>query len=339
MEAARCLVRERDGVVVIIATEGFMERILHGSAKTTHAIRGELQRSQASVASLARRFVINKKTVIKWRKRQSVEDMPMGPKERCSTVLTPIEEAAIVALRVQARLPLDDVYVAPKEVIPHLTRSSLHRCLQHYGISWLPKADRKKPKKFKQYEIGYFHIDIAELRHEGGKGFLFVAVDRISKLVFARIYRKANKLAAAAFLKVLVKAVPYKIHTILTDNGVQFTDRYQNDGRGGISHIFGRVCKENGIEHRLTKSYHPWTNGQAERIVRTLKEATVKSFHYSSVQELRRHVQEWLMVYSFAKQLKALRFKAPYEAIEELWKSKPEIFNVKPHHHMLGPNT
>ena len=80
--------------------------------------------------------------------------------------------------------------------------------------------------------IGYFHIDISELRHEGGKGFLFVAVDRTSKPGFARIYRKATKLAAAAFLRVLVKTVPYKIHTILTGNGVQFTDRYQSDGRG-----------------------------------------------------------------------------------------------------------
>ena len=79
-----------------------MGQILHGSAKTTHAIRGELQRSQASVASLAKRFSINEKTVLKWRKRQSVEDMPMGPKERRSTVLSPMEEAAIVALRVIA---------------------------------------------------------------------------------------------------------------------------------------------------------------------------------------------------------------------------------------------
>ena len=177
-----------------------MGQILHGSAKTTYAIRAELQRSQASVAQLAKQFGINEKTVIKWRNRQSVEDMPMGPKERRSSVLSPMEEAAIVALRVQARLPLDDVFIALKDVIPHLTRSSLHRCLQRHVISRLPKADREKPKKFKKYEIGYFHIDIAELRYEGGKGFLFVAVDRTSKLVFARIYRRATKLAAAAFL-------------------------------------------------------------------------------------------------------------------------------------------
>jgi len=80
-----------------------------------------------------------------------------------------MEEAAIVALRVRARLPLDDVYIALKDAIPHLNRSSLHRCLQRHGISRLPKADREKPKKFKDYEIGYFHIDTTELRYEGGK--------------------------------------------------------------------------------------------------------------------------------------------------------------------------
>ncbi len=77
-----------------------MGQVLHGSAKTTHAIRAELQRSQASVAILAKRYGINEKTVLKWR----------------STVLSPMEEAAIVALRVQARLPLDDVYIALKDV-------------------------------------------------------------------------------------------------------------------------------------------------------------------------------------------------------------------------------
>lgn len=107
-----------------------MNQVLHGSATTTHAIRGELQRSQASVVSLAKRYGINEKTVLKCH-RQSVEDLPMGPKERRGTVLTPMEEAVIVArpLRVQARLSLDDVYIALKDVVPHLTRSSLHRCL------------------------------------------------------------------------------------------------------------------------------------------------------------------------------------------------------------------
>src|SRR3546814_16504005 len=74
-------------------------------------------------------------------------------------------------------------------------------------------------------------------------------------------------------------------------------------------------------------------------MVRTIKEATVKSFRYTSINELRRHVRDWLVAYNFAKQLKALRFKPTYEANEELRKSKPDIFNMQPHHHMLGLNT
>lgn len=316
-----------------------MGQVLHGSAKTTHAVRAELQRSQASAAELARRYGINQKTVRKWRSRQTVDDEPMGPKERRSSVLSALEEAAIVSLRVQARLPLDDVYIALKDVIPHLTRSSLHRCLQRHGISRLPKADREKPKRFKAYEIGYFHIDIAELRYEGGKAYLFVAVDRTSKLVFARIYRKATKLVASGFLKALIKTVPYKVHTILTDNGVQFVQRDKRTEGCFVGHVFGAVCAENGIEHRLTKPYHPWTNGQAERMVRTIKEATVKSFHYASLTELRRHVRDWLLAYNYAKQLKALRFKTPFEAIRQISEKKPELFVTKPRHDMLGSNT
>ena len=84
----------------------------------------------------------------------------------------------------------------------------------------------------------------------------------------------------ADFLRGMVAAFPYQIHTVLTDNGMAFADLPKN--RNGPSrrylgaHIFDRVCAENGIEHRLTKPYHPWTNGQAERMNRTIKEATVR---------------------------------------------------------------
>ena len=71
------------------------------------------------------------------------------------------------------------------------------------------------------------------------------------------------------------------LHTILTDNGVQFTNRKQDTT--AFEHIFDRVCRENEIEHRLTKIAHPWTNGQVERMNRTLKEATVKRYHYVCV--------------------------------------------------------
>jgi transposase InsO family protein len=225
-----------------------------------------------------------------------------------------------------------------RDAVPHLTRSALHRALQRHGVSRLPQEPKEKGKRFKAYEIGYFHLDIAELRTAEGKAFLFVAVDRTSKLVVARLYRKATKLAAQAFLKVLLREVPYRIHTVLTDNGVQFSDQARTGGRLPV-HPFTRLRQASGVEHRLTKPYHPWTNGQAERMVRTVKDATVHAFHYATIPELRRHVAVWLAAYNFAKQLRTLRWRTPMEAIAAVWQQKPHLFLRSPVHFNPGPYT
>ncbi len=115
-----------------------MGQFLHGSARTTEAVRRAIQRSEESVRALARRHGISPTTVQKWRKRASVSDAPMGPKAIHSTVLTIEEEAVIVAFRRHALLPLDDCLYSLQPTIPHLTRSALHRCLQRHGISRLP---------------------------------------------------------------------------------------------------------------------------------------------------------------------------------------------------------
>ena len=314
-----------------------MGQILHGSATTTYAIRAAIQRSQASNAALSRELSINVKTVAKWRKRQTVEDARMGPKEAHSTVLSIEEEAVIVAFRRHTLLPLDDCLYALQPSIPHLTRSSLHRCLQRHDISRLPEVEGDKPKKkFKRYPIGYFHVDIAEVRTAEGKLYMFVAIDRTSKFAFVRLEKKAGKMAAAQFLRDLIKALPYKIHTILTDNGVQFTNR-KCDFHAG-EHIFDRVCGDNGIEHRLTKVNHPWTNGQVERMNRTIKEATVKRYHYDSHEQLQTHLGDFTTAYNYARRLKTLQGLTPFEYICKIWTSEPKRFTVIPIHHMPGLN-
>ena len=135
---------------------------------------------------MSRALGINIKTVAKWRKRDSVKDAAMGPKEVHSTVLSIEEEAVIVAFRRHTLLPLDDCLYALQPTVPHLTRSSLHRCLQRHGISRLPEVEGDKPKKkFKRYPIGYFHVDIAEVHTGEGKIRLFVAIDRTSKFAWS----------------------------------------------------------------------------------------------------------------------------------------------------------
>lgn len=221
-----------------------------------------------------------------------------------STVLTSHQKAIVVAFRQQTLLSLDDCLYALQTTIPHLSRSSLHRCFQRHGISRLPLPDTKQTqkKKFKDYSIGYLRIDFAEVYIQQGKSYLFVAVDRTSKVAFAELHPRATKLIAADFLRRVLAYFSYKIYKILTDIGVQFGNLTHQPNAS--HHIFDRVCLEHGIEHRFTKPAHPWTNGQVERMNRTIKEATVHRYHYQTIDELNQHLQAFLLAYNHAKRLK-----------------------------------
>src|SRR5690606_28765311 len=144
-------------------------------------------------------------------------------------------------------------------------------CLQRHGIGRLPDVEGETPakKKIKTYQIGYFHIDIAEVRTEQGKLHMFVAIDRTSKFAFVELHEKATTAVSREFLLRLVAAVPYKIHTVLTANGIQFT----TPGAGGSpvplikeaiangepfrAHAFEYACARNDIEHRTDRAKTP----------------------------------------------------------------------------------
>src|SRR4051812_19834397 len=330
-----------------------MGQVLHGSARTTKAIRRAIQHSQASLRTLAQRHGVNPKTVAKWKKRTSAADRPTGPKQAKSTVLSPDEEAIIVAFRRHTLLPLDDCLYALQPTIPRLTRSSLHRCLQRHGISRLPETEGDKPlrSKFKRYPIGYFHLDIAEVRTEEGRLYLLVAIDRTSKFAFAELHEKAPRRVAGDFLRALAAAVPYRIHTVLTDNGTHFTEpsgdgwtpaeikAMRAEGAPFRCHAFEAACADLDIEHRLTRPRHPWTNGQVERMNRPIKAATVKRFPSESHDQPPQPLADFVAAYNFARRLKPLRGLTPYEAICKAWTDEPARFTQNPHHQIPGPNS
>ena len=273
---------------------------------------------KSSIPELSERYGLNPKTVMKWRRRDFVDDAPMGPKDARSTVLSAEEEALFVAFRKHTLLPLDDCLYALQATIPHLTRSSLHRLFQRHDISRLPSVEGDRPrKKFKTYSIGYFHIDIAELRTEEGP---HVRGHRPRQQV--RLCRAPHEKADTAH-RSRVPAPPYRRraperHTVLTDNGTHFTTL----GAKGS----GAPDIKAAIER----------NGQVERMNRTLKEATVRRYYYDSHDRLRVHLKTFLDAYNFAKRLKGL---TPFEYICKLWTEQPHRFNVNPFHHMAGPNT
>ena len=177
-----------------------------------------------------------------------------------------------------------------------------------------------------------------------------MAIDRTSKLAFTELHEKATTAVSREFLLHLIAAVPYKIHTVLTDNGLHFTDpRGMSWTAAEIkeliarkepfrAHAFVYTCAKADIEHRLTKPKHSWTNGQVERMNRTIKDATVKRFYYETHHQLRSHLADFVTAYNFAKHLKTLKGLTPYEYICKLWTKEPDRFTLDPLHQMPGLN-
>ena len=148
--------------------------------------------------------------------------MKTGPSEPRSTVLTEAEEAIVVAFRRHTLLPLDDCLYALQPSIPHLTRSALHRaCSGTASRAFLmSRATSRSVRSFKRYPIGFFHIDIAEAQAAERKLYLFVGIDRTSKFAVTQLVDKADRKTAWEFLQHLLEAVPYQVHTILTDRAI-----------------------------------------------------------------------------------------------------------------------
>jgi transposase InsO family protein len=204
----------------------------------------------------------------------------------------------------------------------------LHRCLQRHGISQLPpvEGEASAKRKVKSYPIGYFHIDISEVPHCAGKLYLLVAIDRTSRFAFVELHEKVARRTAADFLRHLIAAVPYMVHTVLIDNGTHFTTpgntasaapdiKPIEAGEPVWAHAFEYACAQCDIDHRPSKPKHAWNNGQVERMNRTIKDATVKRYFYDTHDELRAHLSDLVAAYNFT----------PYEFICKTGqKSRPD---------------
>jgi transposase InsO family protein len=316
-----------------------MGNLLHGSAKTTHRVRKEIQRSDKSIAALARQYYLNPKTVRYWKNAGTIFDKKSGPKTRVS-VLNKLEQQAVCEVRRTLQLPLDDLFIVFKDSIPALTRSNLHRCLQHHGLSRLPKEEVSRDKKpFKEYPIGYMHVDITELLTDSGKEYLFVAIDRATKYIYIELHPHMTMDNAVQFLHNLQQDCVFKLTHILTDNGAQFTykllaKKLQPDR----VHPFTALCNTLAIEHRTTQFRHPWTNGQVEITNKIIKEATTKKYHYADFDELKRHLMAFLLYYNYQRPLKSLKLKTPWELVQKWYDDVPDLFKSNPSHKMVGLN-
>jgi transposase InsO family protein len=169
----------------------------------------------------------------------------------------------VCALRRATNFALDDLTFVVSHFLPHLNRDSVWRILRAEGLSRRPPPPSDRPRKghgtFKDYDLGFVHIDIKHLpklqtaNGERRNRYLYVAIDRRSRSVHLAVKDDETEKSAIAFLREAAAAFPFRLTHVLTDNGSCFTTR------------FARVCAELGAEYRHTRPRSPQTNGMVER--------------------------------------------------------------------------
>lgn len=269
--------------------------------RTTQRIRAERQKTPASLCIAARQLGLDPKTILKWRKQSTATDVPMGPRIPKSTVFTLVEEAIIVGLRRCNLLPLEDVMDCLRDT-PQTSAAA--RCIGASSGMASPACPNRQT--FGETQAGYVHIDCAPLRSAEGVTDVVLAIDQVSKFADVKFHAGAEMTIGAAFIRVIVAAFRHQIRKVPTGNGAAFI-RNASLRYDTMQDPFNRVGKEHAIEHTLIKLCHSWTNSKAERMNRTVTDATTKVFHHETTESLRAHVLLLVSAYNFARQLKAAR--------------------------------
>lgn len=305
----------------------------HDNARTTVHQRKRIRQSRAPYRVQAKALGISVATVAKWRRRPDVADRSSRPHQ--SRKALPPEAAALLTwLRKDWLLDLDTVWLALRQtVFPQLSRSAVYRELVRLSLHQLRQL-RPRPSqphgRFRACPPGFLHIDTFALPRLGGpRRYLFVAIDRTTRLLTMQVASARDMASAVTFLAHCQRFYPFRLYRVLTDNGREFTLRGYR-GRSGARttkvHPFTQNCRRGHIRHSLTKAYHPWTNGLVERTGGTIKAETVYRWHFDSTAMLDAALYGFERYFNEHRPYKALGGKTPAQLMCEWYQRSPKRF-------------
>lgn len=314
-----------------------MKQANHSNAKTNVHLRKLICNSKLTNKELSNQFNVSQNTISKWNNRSVFEDKSSRP-NHINYTLSEIEKHLLVSVRTATWWPLDEIVemIYPQDV--KAMRSAVYRVFKTNDINTIPQKEKEKAKKFKEYEPGYLHLDVTYLpKINGIKYYLYVVIDRATRALYYKIYEKKTAVNTQDFILEVKDLLPFNITHILTDNGLEFTNKLLKSKKGKYCtkpSLLDEFCTENNIEHRLTKPATPKTNGMVERVNGTIKNGTIKRNQYQNIEELETDLKAFLIAYNSIRRhgglRKELNVKTPFQALDKWYEINPELFFVKP---------
>jgi putative transposase len=298
--------------------------------RLSRAARGRLEwiifweKNHKDVSLAARHFGIARKTFYKWSNRfekdflRGLEEESRTPHRRRNREYTPRQYGRIVLLRQEhlryGKMKLLALYRRQHPEDHTLTAWKVQCIIERSGLYYEPAKQagmnrkrvrtqtRRKITELQRKPVSGFLLCLDTIvRHwQGNKRYILTAIDRHTKVAFARMYTTHSSEAARDFLARLHLLLDGKIENIQTDNGSEFHRHFDA--------AFERL----GLEHYWSRVKTPKDNGVNERFNRTLQDEFLAFGHMTSDPVLfNRNLTEWLVEYNFRRPHQALGYLPP----------------------------
>ena len=281
---------------------------------------------------VAQKYKVSPKTVLKWANSDSLEDRNSAPIRPARTYeLSSL--CLIYWLYEKDNLKGEEILDHFEDNNLYMKRSSIYYYLKIWGLTKRRKEAKKRiNQQFKDYDPGFLHIDITYWpKFNGIKYYIYVAIDRATRLIYIEVHDNKKAETAAKFLEKALEFFPFKIEKVLTDNGKEFTlDNHKGNSESNLTWAFDLVCDAYNIEHRKTRPYTPQTNGMVEKSNDTIKSNTLKINEYENVEEMVKDLLSFMVYYNLNRRHTSLRkelwVRTPYDALEYWYEKEPSIF-------------
>ena len=314
-----------------------MKQENHSNATTNLHVRGLINKSNSTNLDLSKRFEVSQNTISKWKNRSVFEDKSSRP-DNIEYSLSYDEKLILTHLRSSTWWALDEIVELVYGSDARSKRSAVYRLFKAENINNVPQEKKEEAKKFKEYSPGFLHLDVTYLpKINAVKRYLYVVIDRATRLMYYRIYDNKTAIKTKEFILEAMEFMPFNITHILTDNGLEFTNRLLKSKKGKACEklsLLDEICIDKKIEHRLTKPFTPKTNGMVERVNRTIKDNTIKINKYENLEQMESDLYGFLQTYNSVKRHSSLRkelnVKTPLKAVHKWYELEPEIFKENP---------
>jgi transposase InsO family protein len=221
-------------------------------------------------------------------------------------------------------------------VSPVPSRMTVYRILVRHGLVE-PGVRRRKRSDYKRWQrdrpMQLWQMDIVggvmlvnPVTGELTEAKVVTGVDDHSRycVIASVVERATGRAVCAAFVRALQAfGVPEEV---LTDNGKQFTDRF---GQGGEV-LFDRICRENGIAHRLTQPASPTTTGKVERFHQTLRRELLDDCGaFESIEQAQAALDAWVEEYNSSRPHQALDMQSPADRFAPVAEQERDVLGLK----------